>query len=155
MKSKCNKVLSWLLTMVMLVTSFGSFSIPVLADDPEPSVSVQAISANGFDDNGKDGSSLEEALSVTVSLNEAVNVSFNSAVLSGNTVSADATVSWNLVSGNGAEAELPAGLETTDNGNEFTITGSVSTSVNVTYKLTASYNGAADQEIFFTIVAED
>ena len=157
MKSKCNKVLSWLLTVAMLLTSFEGFSIPVLAGEGDPSVSVQAISASGFDDTGKDGATAEDALSVTVSVNDAVNVSFNSAVVSENgTVSADAAVSWNLVSANGVDvAVLPAGLEKTISGNVFTISGNVTASVNASYKLTASYNGAESKEIFFTIIAED
>ena len=157
MKSKCNKALSWLLTLAMLLTSFEGFSIPVLAAEGDPTVSVQAISASGFDDTGKNGATAEDALSVTVSVNDAVNVSFNSAVVSENgTVSADAAVSWNLVSANGVDAaELPAGLEKTVSGNVFTISGNVTASVNASYKLTASYNGATAKEIFFTIIAED
>ena len=125
-------------------------------ETPEPvSENKITISANGFDDNGKDGSSSENALSVTVSLNEAVNVSFNAAVVSANgTVSADAVVSWNLVSANGVSANLPEALKDSVSGNVFTISGNVTASVNATYKLTASFNGL-EKDIFFTIVAED
>ena len=157
MKRKCNRVLSWLLTLVMLLTSFEGISIPVLAGEGDPSVSVQAISVNGFDDvDGRDGATFENALSVTVSVNDAVDLSFRSAVVSENGVSENAAVSWNLVSANGVDAVvLPAGLKKSVSGNVFTISGNVTASVNYSYKLTASYTGAADKVIFFTIVAED
>ncbi|MBP5609205.1 MAG: hypothetical protein J6X66_13190, partial [Lachnospiraceae bacterium] len=159
MKRKWNNVLSWLLTMVMLVTSFEGFSIPVLADDdPSEIVSVDEISYEGLTAEGEnDGSAADKALSVSVNEGETLTISFNSAVLSGNdadhlTASADAVVTWKLVSVNEAEEEVEPddaltalnfiAAEDSEDGNKFVVSSNATISGNATFKLTASYNGA-------------
>ena len=158
MKRKWNNVLSWLLTVVMVLTSFEGMSVPVFAAgnaDGAESVSVQAISsdeANPF--TAGDG---KEATPYTLSVNKgtAVSVSFSSAVLSGNTVSSD-KVSWNLVKKSGDDLGFTVTKDATDN-NKCVVSSNGTTSGNAVYQLTASFNGAdpAEQTAFIKVEVKE
>ncbi len=152
MKRKWNRMLSWLLSLTMLLGSFSGMSLPVLADGGEEvvsgaSVSVQAISVNGA--AAEKGSSAEDALSVSVNEKEALALVFSSAVLSGNEVQAD-TVSWNLVK-TGEKELADLGFAGTEEGNVFNVSANEAVSGNGSFKLTASYEGA-EQSLYFEIV---
>lgn len=155
MKRKWNRMLSWLLSLTMLLGSFSGMSLPVLADGEEEivadasvsSVAVQAISVNGA--AAEKGSSAEDALSVSVNEKEALTLVFSSAVLSGNEVQAD-TVSWNLVK-TGEKELADLGFAGTESGNVFNVSANEAVSGNGSFKLTASYEGA-EQALYFDIV---
>ena len=151
MKRKWNRVLSWLLTLTMLVGSFAGLSLPVLADGEEetPSVSVQAITQEGFLADADHDGTQEKAWSVSVNEGDALIVSFNSAVLSGNAVSED-TVNW-VVETTGGKGLEDLGFTVSENGNKLEVSSNAAVSGNGTVKVTASY-AEISKEAFFEIV---
>ncbi|MBR5420740.1 MAG: Ig-like domain-containing protein [Lachnospiraceae bacterium] len=163
MKRKWNNVLSWLLTAVMVLTSFEGFSIPVIAADEAvgdatvSSVSVAKITATGFDAvEGKNGSTSANALEVTVSEGDAKTLTFTSSAsvtLSDNTVSNDKIVDWTLEE-LGEKGDAAIGFGTKIEDNTLTVSSSSAISGNASFKLTASYNEAeksAEEVIYFNI----
>ncbi|MCR5249674.1 MAG: hypothetical protein K6E50_03620 [Lachnospiraceae bacterium] len=129
-------------------------SVEIPEPEPEPATSI-SVNYTGFDEvAGKNGSAADKALSVTVSYNEALSLSFNASVVSANGAVLDEEVSWKIVSANGAKAVFAEGISVSKNGNVFTVSGQSAVSVNASYKLSASFNEAVE-DIYFNIVVED
>ena len=119
----------------------------------DPVVSKNSISVNvtGVDANAKDGKTAESAYTVTVSNNEAINVSFNAVSVSADgAVLSENSISFNLVSANGVSANLLEGLNGTASENVYTVSGAVAASSNGAYKLVVT-DGEATEEVYFTI----